>query len=156
MSDVLTVFAAQSNILYMLGGYKFMLVNAVPQTVGRSTEYRWPSQQRFKQKPTSQFVGQGEDKMIFTGVIFPEFRGGLHEVDKFRALAAKGEPHLLVHGSGAVLGYWLIERVEEEQSLFAMAGAFRKQTFTLTLRHHHGDEVSAGTMLKRAVKAIIS
>jgi len=156
MSDVLTVLAAQSNALYMLGKYKFMLTNSVPQTVSRSTEYRWPSQQRFGQRPTSQFVGIGEDSMTFSGVIFPEFRGGLHEVDKFRAMAGTGQPHLLVSGHGAIMGYWLIEKVEEEQSVFAMAGAFRKQTFSLTIRRHHGEDVSAGSVLKSAIKAIIS
>jgi len=155
MSDLLTVSAAQSNILFKLGNYKFMLINAVPQTLQRSTSYNWPQQQRFSQKPTSQFVGQGDDVITLTGVVFPEFRGGMHEVDKWRAMAATGRPHLLINGRGAIFGYWLIESIEEEQSLFALAGAFRKQTFTIRLRHHHGEEVSAGTVLKSAIKAII-
>jgi len=155
MSDLLTVPAAQSNILFKLGNYKFMLINSVPQTLQRSTSYNWPTQQRYRQKPTSQFVGEGDDVITLTGVIFPEFRGGLHEVDKFRAMAATGKPHLLVTGHGAILGYWLIENVEEEQSLFALAGSFRKQTYTMRIRHHHGQEVSAGTVLKSAIKAII-
>lgn len=155
MSELLTVFAAQANILFKLGNYKFMLTNAVPQALQRSTGYNWPSQQRFGQRPTSQFVGQGDDTITLTGVIFPEFRGGMHEVDKWRAMAATGTPQLLINGRGAIFGYWLIENIDEEQSLFALAGAFRKQTFTIRLRHHHGEEVSAGTVLKSAIKAII-
>lgn len=155
MSDLLTVPAAQANILYKLGNYKFMLTNAVPQAFQRSTAYNWPQQQRYGQRPTSQYVGQGDDVITMTGVIFPEFRGGMHEVEKWRAMAATGRPHLLISGRGEIFGYWLIENIEEEQSLFALAGAFRKQTFSLRIRHHHGEPVSAGTVLKSAIKAII-
>lgn len=122
------------NIMMTLGGFQFGISTAAYQELSRTTEYRWPAQERFMQNPALQFVGPGGDTINLPGVIYPHFSGGTGQLDAMRALAAKGTPQTLIDGSGRVMGEWVIERVEEKQTVFAFAGAPRKQEFTLGLR----------------------
>lgn len=126
-----------NNVMMKLGDYKFMIPFSVYQTLDRSTEWKWPSQTRFLLGPSSQFVGNGEDRITLTGVIFPEWRGGSKQVDRFREMGGTGETFLLISGLGKIYGMWFIESVTEKQSLFAAFGTPRKQEFTITLRKQY-------------------
>ena len=124
----------QMNVMMMLGGFQFCILTAAYQELNRQSEYKWPSQHRFGQRPSSQFVGIGEETITLAGIIYPEYRGGFHQVDNMRAMAGRGQPMLLVDGLGKLWGRWMIESIGEKQTLFAAFGAPRKQEFTLQLR----------------------
>lgn len=134
MNSSITVLTAQSNVMMRLGDFKFMILTAAYQELRRTTDYKWPSQLRMGLGPSSQFVGNGEDVINLQGVIYTEFRGGNGQIDRLREMAAMGEPYLMISGLGGVMGRWIIERVEETQTLFAAFGTPRKQEFNLTLR----------------------
>jgi len=136
MANSITTLNA-NNVMMKLGDYKFMIPLAVYQTLERTTEWKWPSQSRFLLGPSSQFVGNGEDRITLTGVIFPEWRGGTGQIDRFREMGGMGQTYLLVSGIGKIFGMWIIESVNEKQSLFAAFGTPRKQEFTLTLRKQY-------------------
>lgn len=129
-----TILTAQSNVLMRLGDYKFMIMTAAYQELRRRTEFKWPSQLRMGLGPSSQFVGNGEDTITLQGTIFTEWRGGNGQVQTLREMGAMGEPYLMLSGLGEVMGRWIIESVEETQTLFAAFGTPRKQEFTLNLR----------------------
>jgi len=137
MQRSVTALAAQGNVMMMLGQFKFMIPLAVYQTLERTTEYKWPSQMRFLQGPSSQFVGNGEDRITLNGVIFPEWLSGLHQVNKFREMGAMGIAYLLISGTGEIYGKWFIENVNEKQSQFAAFGSPRKQEFSVVLRRQY-------------------
>lgn len=117
-----------------LGTFQFGIATAAYQELSRSTEWRWPAQERFMQGQALQFVGPGGDTITLPGVIYPEYRGGFGQLDQMRASANKGQPLALIDGAGVMMGRWVIERLEERQSVFAAAGKPRKQEFTLGLR----------------------
>lgn len=123
----------QMNIMMQLGSFQFCIMTAVYQELIRKNEYKWPSQHRFGQRPSRQFVGVGDETMQLPGVIYPEYRGGFQQIEAMRNLAARGQPLLLVDGLGKLWGRWVIESIDEKQSLFAAFGAPRKQEFTLSL-----------------------
>lgn len=123
----------QMNIMMQLGSFQFSIMTAVYQELIRKNEYKWPSQHRFGQRPSRQFVGVGDETMQLPGVIYPEYRGGFKQVEAMRRIAARGQPLLLVDGLGKLWGRWVIESIDEKQSLFAAFGAPRKQEFTLSL-----------------------
>lgn len=123
----------QMNIMMQLGSFQFSIMTAVYQELIRKNEYKWPSQHRFGQRPSRQFVGVGDETMQLPGVIYPEYRGGFQQIEAMRNLAARGQPLLLVDGLGKLWGRWVIESIDEKQSLFAAFGAPRKQEFTLSL-----------------------
>ena len=128
-----TIPIGQMNVMMQLGSFQFSIMTAVYQELIRKNEYKWPSQHRFGQRPSRQFVGVGDETMQLPGVIYPEYRGGFHQIEAMRNLAARGQPLLLVDGLGKLWGRWVIESIDEKQSLFAAFGAPRKQEFTLSL-----------------------
>lgn len=136
MANSITTLNA-NNVMMKLGDYKFMIALSVYQQLERMTEWKWPSQHRFLQGPSSQFVGNGEDRITLNGVIFPEFRGGTGQIDRFREMGGMGQAYPLVSGLGRIMGNWLIESVNEKQTLHAAFGAPRKQEFTLVLRKQY-------------------
>lgn len=121
-------------VMLQLGPYQFGLSTAAYQELTRTTEYRWPAQERFGQLAARQFTGPGDDSISLTGIIIPEFRGGTFQLDDMRAAAADGMPLMMVSGRGDIMGRWVIERVEEKQSIFAEQGVARRQEFGLQLR----------------------
>ena len=137
MINSVTLPTAMSDVMMRLGDFKFMILTASYQELQRRTEWSWPSQQRFGLGPSSQFVGNGEDVITLMGTVFPEWRGGSMQVQRLRDMGNMGEAYLLIGGLGQIFGTWLIEKVEEKQSLFAAFGTPRKQEFVLTLRYQY-------------------
>ncbi|WAW09275.1 phage tail protein [Oxalobacter vibrioformis] len=123
------------NIMLSLGGFQFSLNTAAYQELVRSTAYRWASHDRLAQPAAKQFTGPGDDSMSLTGVIYPEWRSTRFQLDNLRSLAARGQPLLLVSGVGAVLGRWVIDKIDERQNIFAGYGIARKQGFTISIQY---------------------
>lgn len=119
-----------------LGDFSFGLDTATFQEMSRSTEYRWPGQERIGAADALQFTGRGPDTITLPGVIYPHYRGGLGQIDGLRKLAGSGKPLLLVDGRGAVHGEWVIERIEETQSAFLPGAVPRKISFSISLRRY--------------------
>jgi len=72
-----------------------------------------------------------------------------------RAAADIGQPLLMVSGLGAVLGRWVIEKIDEKQTVFASAGVPRKQEFTLSLRRYTGAFAGVSVSASSAVSDTI-
>jgi phage protein U len=130
-----------TEVMMMLGEYRFSLSTAAYQQLQRTAEFRWPAQDRIGRLPARQFIGAGNDGIELEGSIYPEFKGGLNQALKLRETAAKGKPLRLVDGQGKNWGLWCIERVEEtRQTLFA-DGTPRKIEFRLSLGAYGDDKV---------------
>jgi len=138
-------YTSGPTVMMTLGRYQFGLATAAYQEFSRVTAYRWPSQDRFMQGQALQFVGVGEDTITLPGVIFPEFRGGIGQVEAMRAEAGQGLPLTMINGQGMVMGRWVIERIEERGSVFGAAGVARKQEFSLALRKFDDEGAGADT-----------
>jgi phage protein U len=145
--------------MLMLGTFKFQLNVAVPQEIQRSTEYKWPSQERFAQAPARQFVGLGEDTITLPGVIFPEWKGSSNAMTQLRALAVQGQPLILMDGLGTSYGRWVITKVDENKSIFAAAAQAKKIEFTVSLAYFDGAQQGVlpnlnGTLLGDIISAL--
>ncbi|MFD2177735.1 phage tail protein [Veronia pacifica] len=123
-------------MMLMLGRYRFSLDTAAYEGKSRETRYRWGEQARLVERPALQFIGPGEDKLDIDGIIYPYYRGGLGQLETLRREAGRGEPLLLVEGTGKVLGRWVIDVVRENQRTFAKDGTPAAIRFSLTLRKH--------------------
>lgn len=139
-------------VMMTLGVFQFSIATAAYKELTRSTAYRWPSQERFGKRPSMQFTGPGEDSITLPGVIYPEYRGGFGQLDAMRGLAGRGMPLTMIDGSGSVLGEWVIERVEDKQTVFAAAGLPRKQEFSLSLKR--ADDIEAQGLVGGVASAV--
>lgn len=133
---------ANSIVMLALGDFRFSLNTAAFQELSRSNSWRWPAVDRIGARPASQFVGPGEDCIRINGQIYPHFRGGIGQIDAMRAEADKGEPLLLVDGTGRVWGKYVITDISETQAVFFSNGAPRRQDFDITLQAYGGEDAS--------------
>ncbi|WP_163833303.1 phage tail protein [Spartinivicinus ruber] len=119
--------------------YRFSRNTAAYQARNRSTQYRWAKHDRISTDPALQFIGPGEDTLKLDGVIYPEYRGGLKQMESLRQEAGKGRPFLLIEGTGLVFGKYVIESIDEDQEYFLVDGQPQKITFRLTLKKYGDD-----------------
>jgi phage protein U len=128
-----------TEIMMALGPYRFAVDSSAYQQLVRSSQYRWPSQERIGRRPARQFVGHGEDTVTLSGVVHPHYAGGLGQVDRMREMAGRGLPLRLADGRGKIWGLWCIEGIDETRSVFFANGDPRKIEFSLTLVHYGED-----------------
>lgn len=145
--------------MLMLGSFQFSLNVAVFQEMQRSSEYKWPAQERFGQRQARQFTGVGDDTITLPGVIYPEYMGSTSAMKNLRAMAALGQPNLLIDGTGQIYGRWVVTKVDETRSIFAAFTQPKKIEFSVALAYFDGDPDSilpnlSGTLLGAAIKAI--
>lgn len=146
-------------LMMKLGPFKFGVRTAAYQETNRSTEYRWARQELHGQPEALQYIGPGAETLTIVGVIYPEHWSGTGQVDAMRAAASQGEPLIMVSGLGAVLGKWVIEKIDEKQSVFAGSGVPRKQEFTITLRRFGPPPTAApagvGNILGNLIRGVL-
>lgn len=131
-----------STIMIALGDYRFSMSTAAFQRLSRTSEWRWPSQEVIGARPKKQYVGPGEDRIELSGEVYPSYRPqrqGLAQVAYMRQEAARGEPLLMVDGTGRVWGLFVIESVTEDQTVFFSDGTPRKIEFSVSLSAYGGD-----------------
>jgi phage protein U len=121
-------------VMMMLGGFKFSLSTAAFQEVQRSTAWRWAAIERVGKLDALQSTGPGEDRVTLPGTVYPDFRGGTGQVESLRKIMRGGRPVRLISAAGAILGFWVIESVEETASSFKPDGSPRRQDFTVVIK----------------------
>lgn len=119
-----------------LGVFRFSIDTAAYDKFNRNTKYRWAAQNRVGTSPARQFLGKGEYTITLSGVVYPEHKGGLRQIEKMREIAGEGKALELFFGFdgfATVSGLWCIESIAEEQQYFHRNGQPRKQEFTIQI-----------------------
>ena len=130
-----------STTMMALGPFRFGIATAAYQSLERTSEWRWPTQDRIGVAPARQYVGPGDDTINLSGVIYPHFianRAGLEQVSRMRSAASLGLPLQMVSGAGRVLGDYVILSIREGQSTFFSDGSPRSITFDIALGAYGG------------------
>ncbi|OQX16162.1 MAG: hypothetical protein BWK73_04680 [Thiothrix lacustris] len=127
-------------MMMQLGRYQFSINAARYNQLQRDTTYLWAAQNRVGGTPSRQFGGLGDDTLTISGVVFPQWRGGVWQVEAMRSEARKGKPLILVSAGWAlgrnVFGYWTLNKVTENQSWIGKYGDPAKQEFGLELTYY--------------------
>jgi len=130
---------AESRILMALGAFRFAIGTAAYERLNRAAAYTWATQDRFGRLPALQFTGPALPTIDLDGTLYPQFAGGLGQIDRMRAMGEAGEPLDLVDGTGRVWGLWCLLEVSEVQSLFIADGRPRCIDFALRLQAYGED-----------------
>lgn len=128
-----------SLVMMALGPFRFGVAGSDYQQFSRTAAYRWSKVDRLGRTPALQYAGPDTQQVSIDGVIYPHFKGGLRQMDKMRAIAATGQPLMMVDGLGWVWKRWVITQVREDKSLFLRDGAPRKIEFTISLQVYGAD-----------------
>lgn len=132
------------NMMMILGNYRFSIYSAAYQTFARSSEYRWEELKRIGKESAMQFLGNDTDTITLEGTIYPQYRGGIGQIEHMRSEAGQGIPLMLISGNGTAFGRWCIVSVTEHQETFLKDGSPRKLTFSITLKKY-GEENQNGS-----------
>ncbi|MBS0501127.1 MAG: phage tail protein [Proteobacteria bacterium] len=131
-------------MLMALGQFTFGLDTLAFDTLRRQSAWRHPSNARVGARPARQFLGPGEDGITLTGVLAPEFKGTAISLLQLRDMAGTGNAYSLVSGAGDVLGAYVIESVNETNTLFVREGRPRRIEFELCLARVDDGAADAG------------
>lgn len=121
-------------MMLALGMFVFSLDTLAYQELNRQTTWRHASSNRVGAQPARQFVGRGDDTITLPGVLLPELAGDVTCLDELREMANTGKTWPMVDGTGRMRGLYVIESLNEGQTLFFRDGTSRRIDFTLTLQ----------------------
>lgn len=124
---------ASTSVMMALGLFVFGLDTIPYQQLHRQTSWRHPSSARVGRRPARQFVGPGDDIITLSGVLYPEITGGKVSLSMLRYMASTGKAWPLIEGTGYIYGLFVIEDIDETDSIFFADGAPRKIEFTIKL-----------------------
>jgi len=130
-----------SPIQYALGPFMFSLDTASPQSLNRTSQYDWAAQRRLGLDVAWQYTGKGDDSIVIDGLIYPEYKGGLGQLELMRSIAGLGKKQFLIDGRGTPYGFWVITRVVEKQTIFNSDGTPKKVGFSIALSAY-GDDIN--------------
>lgn len=121
--------------LYHLGEFTFAPATRGDNVheVSRSSEARLAPQELIGRPPPVQWLGPSAGAVQLTGLILPEYRGGLGQIEAMHAATADGMARVLVSGYGAYFGLFFIKKVSEKQRYLTPGGAPRKIEFQIDL-----------------------
>lgn len=125
-------------MMLSLGMFVFSLATLPYQDFARKTDWKHSRTSRVGARDASQFTGAGADTLQLKGYIVPEFAGDMASLDTLREMAASGDAFPLVDGTGRVLGAWVIDSIDEGQSIFFADGQPRRIEFTIDLHQVDG------------------
>ena len=120
-------------MMMALGMFVFSLPTVAYQTLRRQSEWRHPSKPRMGAQPAYQFAGIGEDTITLAGWVAPELIGSAGSLTLLHRMANTGKAYVLVDGSGAVYGAYVIRDKSEDHSNLSVNGQARKVDFSITL-----------------------
>jgi phage protein U len=121
-------------MLACLGQFVFDLTNLSYQELQRRTSWKHASTSRVGGRNARQFTGPGDDSITLSGWFAPGQIGGkLASLTELRNMGDAGEAYALVDGTGSVYGAFVIEGLDEGQSLHTNNGTPLRVEFTLNL-----------------------
>ena len=121
-------------MMMSLGQFVFSLSTLAYQELQRRTSWKHASTSRVGGRNARQFTGPGDDTITLTGWFAPDQGiGKLSSLTELRTMADEGDAYVLVDGTGTVYGAFVIEGLDEGQSLHQKDGTPRRVEFTLNL-----------------------
>lgn len=121
-------------MMMSLGQFVFSLSTLSYQELQRRTSWKHPSTARVGGRNARQFTGAGDDSITLSGWFAPDQGiGKLSSITELRNMGDDGEAYVLVDGAGNVYGAFVIEGLDEGQSLHTKDGTPRRVEFTLNL-----------------------
>ncbi|MDN4056352.1 phage tail protein [Massilia sp. YIM B02763] len=128
-------------MLFSLDQFVFGMDTLNFHELQRQTQWKHRNTSRVGARDARQFTGPGDDTITITGLLIPEQTGALSALLDLRKMADAGGAYALVDGAGTVYGAFLIESMNEGQTLHDRQGVPQRVEFTLSLTRTDDDKV---------------
>ncbi|MFM0244253.1 phage tail protein [Paraburkholderia sediminicola] len=132
-------------MLMSLDQFVFGLNTASFHELQRRTSWKHPTTARVGARNARQYTGQGDDTITLTGLLTPNQFGTLQSLVTLRSMANAGDAYVLVDGAGRVYGAFIIEGINEGQTLHMQDGTPRRVEFTIELARVDDSDVKNRT-----------
>lgn len=129
-------------MLMALGQFVFGMSTMAFNELQRQTRWKHAPGSRIGARDAHQYLGPGDDTVVLTGVLAPELTGTLDALKELRTMGDTGAAYVLVDGAGVVYGAFLIDSLDEGQSLHHTDGTPRKVDFTINLTRTDDDRAA--------------
>ena len=128
--------------LVQLGTFQFHIGSLPYSQLRHRSSVRWSRQNIIGSEDRLQAVGRDNDRIRLSGVFYPQVAAmvggtvGTKSIDDLRAMMKQMQPQILVSPNGENLGYWVIEDVDADNSIYAKGTGStpRRQEFEIRLR----------------------
>lgn len=120
-------------MLLALGLFAFGIPTLAHDELQRRAAWRHATSTRIGARDATQFIGVGEETIAITGTAYAELSDGRASLDQLRAMADNGDAWPLVDGAGRVFGAYVIQTIDEGQSVLLADGTPLKIDFTINL-----------------------
>lgn len=129
-------------MMMTLGYFVFERSTTPYQSEQDDLNWRHPSQSRIGARPSSQFLGAGDQHKTLSGVLLPEITGGRPSLDELTRMANTGQSYPLIDGGGRMHGLFVIESISTTRTEFFKDGAARRIEFSMKLKRTDEDDRS--------------
>lgn len=127
-------------MMMALGMFPFSIHTAAYQELNRQTEWRHAANSRVGTRSAYQFVGPGDDKITMSGWLAPGQIGTPLSIKMLRDMGDTGKAFVLIDAGGVFHGVYIINSLNEKQSIFHKHGKARKIEFDLALTRVDEDD----------------
>lgn len=142
-------------MLSTLGLFVFELSSATYQQLQRSDSERWAHNTRIGARANWQHLGPGDDTIMLSGALYPEITGGNISLDTLREMKTSGKSWTFMLGTGAIVGQYIINSIEETHQLMMNNGQSRKIDFSLKLTRTDNNSVDLLGDLDTQVNSLV-
>ncbi len=118
-----------------LGPFRFSIDSGAYQELSNSQSWKWAEQEVVGAYPVLQYTGPEPQAITLKGMIFTAFATGARaQLVAMAAMAGRGQPMLMISAPGLIFGFYVIEKIETNESEFIDTGAPKKVEFTISLK----------------------
>ena len=130
-------------MLMQYADFQFDISTVAYNELNRVSSIRWATHDIVGSHQKLQAMGKDNDRIRLNGTFYPILAAqvggavGTNSLDALRELANQMQPHLLTAANGNSLGYWVLEELETNNTLFSSGqGVPQKQQFNIALRYY--------------------
>lgn len=119
-----------------LGVFRFGLDTQAFQQARRAWSFRHTDHARIGVLSATQYMGEDPHTISLSGVLYPEYKGGLGQISGMAAVAKTGAPLLMVDGTGLLWGRMVIVGLQQTATHFKPNGSPKKIEFSIELKSY--------------------
>ena len=125
----------QNSALAALGVFVFTRQTIPFQRLDRQSNWRHPTNSVVGKMPKAQFTGKESETVTISGKLMPEITGGRFSIKMLELMADSGGAFPLIDGATfEIIGFFVIESVQETRTEFFGDGAPRAIDFSMSLK----------------------
>lgn len=120
-------------MMMIYGMFVFELRTLPHQQLQQNKSWRHVKNERVNRSASWQYIGAGDDRIVLSGVLYPEITGGEVSLSLLTTQAYTGRPWPLIDGVGQIYGMYVLTGTNTTRSEFDRYGKAKKIEFSLTL-----------------------